>query len=67
MRNPFRKQDENVRPSTSINDSLGKDDSNKSIDVKEKEPVEYQLSGELEPIAYNCVDSHPVSPLYNFL
>ncbi|KAI6817829.1 hypothetical protein KC342_g14805, partial [Hortaea werneckii] len=46
MRNPFRKQDENVKPAT--NDQRPQDTTTtpKEIDIsaKEKEPVEYKLS-----------------------
>ena len=51
MRNPFRKNDENARPPPTIN-GLDKAPSTSSVnkfDVasdKEKEPVEYKLSGE---------------------
>lgn len=47
IRNPFRKQDENVRPATAIPTSNGdKFGSSRSLDLtKEKEPAEYKLSG----------------------
>ena len=45
IRNPFRKQDENVRPATAIVTS-DKPASSRSLDLtKEKEPAEYKLSG----------------------
>lgn len=46
MRNPFRKQDENVRPVTA-NGDLEKNDHRppQAIDIKEKQPTEYKLSG----------------------
>jgi hypothetical protein len=43
MRNPFRKQDENVRPVTEENVTPYE---TKVIDVDSKSTVEYQLSGE---------------------
>jgi hypothetical protein len=43
LRNPFRKQDENVRPSS---DEVVTGYETKIIDVDSKNPVEYQLSGE---------------------
>jgi len=50
IRNPFRKQDENVRPTLVTNGSNAKVNENangKPIDVpKEKESAEYKLSGE---------------------
>jgi hypothetical protein len=51
LRNPFRKQDENIRISNSINgtDAKGNGTSNaKPVDVADqaKEPTEYKLSGE---------------------
>lgn len=51
MRNPFRKQDENVRPLSSGIDRRPNGTPTKPIDVKEKAPVEYQLSGELAVIS----------------
>lgn len=49
MRNPFRKQDENARPG-----SQGKpaNVTTQPIDVQQKAPVEYKLSGAL--------DQHPL-------
>jgi len=44
MRNPFRKQDENVRPYTSGVDRRPNGTPTKPISVQEKVPVEYQLS-----------------------
>lgn len=50
MRNPFRKQDENARPSTAINgieQKVNGTSSPKPIDIpQEKEPAEYKLSGQ---------------------
>ena len=43
MRNPFRKQDENVRPVTA---DIVTPYETKVIDVDSKSTVEYQLSGE---------------------
>ena len=47
IRNPFRKQDENVRPATAISNSNGeKPVSTGAIDLaKEKDTPEYKLSG----------------------
>ena len=45
IRNPFRKQDENIRPVTGAVDKLPNGTLTRPIDIKEKEPVEYQLSG----------------------
>lgn len=49
MRNPFRKQDENLRPSTAINgveQKVNGTPTAKPIDIRaEKEPAEYKLSG----------------------
>lgn len=47
IKNPFRKQDENARPSPTPLPNGEKKDENgaKSIDVDSKEPVEYKLSG----------------------
>ena len=46
IRNPFRRQDENLRPiNTAIDTRQAGSKSRESIDVKEKAPVEYQLSG----------------------
>lgn len=49
VRNPFRKQDENARPGASPHQPGEKlvDGINgtKPIDIKEKEPAEYKLSG----------------------
>lgn len=42
MRNPFKKQDENVRPTHTVYEGQ----SISAIDIKEKNPVEYKLSGE---------------------
>lgn len=46
IRNPFRKQDENVRPVTA-HDNLEKAERKplQAIDIKEKQPTEYKLSG----------------------
>ncbi|KAK4547486.1 hypothetical protein LTR36_001143 [Oleoguttula mirabilis] len=49
IRNPFRKQDENVRPAATLNGIEHKGNGNgtppvKPIDIKEKEPAEYKLS-----------------------
>ncbi|KAI6924837.1 hypothetical protein KC355_g16880, partial [Hortaea werneckii] len=46
MRNPFRKQDENVKPATNDQRLQGTATAPKEIDIsaKEKEPVEYKLS-----------------------
>lgn len=47
MRNLFRKQDENARPVTA-SDNLDKTDRAappQAIDIKEKQPTEYKLSG----------------------
>lgn len=52
IRNPFRKQDENVRPTSTINgveqkvNGNGADGTNPSS-IREKEPAEYKLSGML--------------------
>lgn len=52
MRNPFRKQDENVRPAlaTTLLDRKSNDGTHHShpIDIKEP-PVEYKLSGMSPP------------------
>ena len=50
IRNPFRKQDENVRPATATNNGAEHNKFNgtvstKPVDIREKEPTEYQLSG----------------------
>lgn len=48
VRNPFRKQDENARP-TIVSGGGGGDNvdvvASKPIDIGEKEPAEYKLSG----------------------
>ena len=44
MRNPFRKQDENVRPATSGVDKPN-GTASKPISINEKESGEYKLSG----------------------
>lgn len=51
MRNPFRKQDENVKPATNDQRLQGTATAPKEIDIgaKEKEPVEYKLSGKPMP------------------
>lgn len=47
MRNPFRKQDENARPTTAGAERQANGETTKAIDIKEKQqPVEYKLSGE---------------------
>jgi hypothetical protein len=48
MRNPFRKQDENVRPVTT---EIVTPYETKVIDVDSKSTVEYQLSGESQTSA----------------
>ena len=45
MRNPFRKQDENLRPATSGVDKDANGATTKPLDIKKSEPVEYKLSG----------------------
>jgi len=48
IRNPFRKQDENVRPATAVNGVEQKTPgvlAAKPIDIREKEQAEYKLSG----------------------
>lgn len=50
MRNPFKKNDENVRPPLTVN-GVNKAPSTNSVnrvDVNEKQPTEYKLSGKLE-------------------
>lgn len=49
IKNPFRKQDENVRPAPTplANDKpTSSSSSTKQFDVDTKKPVEYKLSGE---------------------
>ncbi|WPG99565.1 Hypothetical protein R9X50_00238200 [Acrodontium crateriforme] len=43
IRNPFRKQDENIRPTTAAS-QLSDGAASKPVSIAEKEPVEYQLS-----------------------
>jgi hypothetical protein len=45
VRNPFKKQDENVRPTAALNGIEQSVNGSKPIETKEKEPVEYKLSG----------------------
>lgn len=45
MRNPFRKQDENTRPVVAGAERQANDTTTKAIDIKEKQPAEYKLSG----------------------
>ena len=47
VRNPFRKQDENIRPVTSGLDKTSNGTPTQPVAIKEKEPAEYKLSGEL--------------------
>ncbi|KAK5123103.1 hypothetical protein LTR85_003301 [Meristemomyces frigidus] len=47
IRNPFRRQDENIRPTAALNGVEPKINGTppvKAIDIKEKEPAEYKLS-----------------------
>ncbi len=45
MRNPFRKQDENVRPATYGAERGVNGAAPEPIDIKEREATEYKLSG----------------------
>jgi hypothetical protein len=46
MRNPFRKQDENVRPTSGVVEKTSNNTAPpKSIDLAEKQAAEYKLSG----------------------
>jgi hypothetical protein len=47
IRNPFRRQDENVRPATSVAEKTSNATTAppKSIDLAEKQNTEYKLSG----------------------
>jgi hypothetical protein len=45
MRNPFRKQDENARPTSGIVEKTSNNAPPKSIDLAEKQAAEYKLSG----------------------
>ena len=57
IRNPFRRQDENVRPSTATNGGDHKFNgtvSAKPVDIGEKQPTEYQLSGMMPPNTTWC-------------
>jgi hypothetical protein len=47
MRNPFRKQDENARPTSGIFEKTSNNTAAppKSIDLAEKQAAEYKLSG----------------------
>lgn len=45
IRNPFRKQDENVRPTAAVGEN-GEKNGSKTSEIKERDPVEYKLSGE---------------------
>ena len=58
MRNPFRKQDENARPLTASG-NLEKSDrgASQAIDIKEKQPAEYKLSGMRRQIHERLADS----------
>lgn len=52
IRNPFRRQDENVRPTAALTGIEQKGHATppvKPVDIKEKEPAEYKLSGTLHP------------------
>ncbi len=53
MRNPFRKQDENLRPATSGLDKFANGSPTKAIDIKEREPAEYKLSGKSSTSKYD--------------
>ena len=57
IRNPFRKQDENARPTIITSNDAQKTTGTspvKAADIKEeqKQPVEYQLSGTQYPHTY---------------
>lgn len=46
IRNPFRKQDENARPQTTLNGVEKTNGASKSVEpINIKEPAEYKLSG----------------------
>lgn len=46
IKNPFRKQDENVRPQvTQVNSDKKEANGVKQIDIDNKQPTEYKLSG----------------------
>jgi hypothetical protein len=48
IRNPFRRQDENARPATSVAEKPSNATAPpKSIDLAEKQNTEYKLSGRL--------------------
>ena len=50
IRNPFKKNDENVRPPPTVNGAEkppNSSNSSQQFNVNDKEPVEYKLSGEL--------------------
>lgn len=60
IRNPFRKQDENARPTSGVVERTTTDNNNaappKSIDLGEKQTTEYKLSGRLHRA--NAIPAH---------
>lgn len=57
MRNPFRKQDENLRPAAGGLDKNVNGTAPKSISVRESDSVEYQLSGKSPTLLYDVLPS----------
>ena len=55
MRNPFRKQDENLRPATSGVDKSVNGTATQPISIKKEEPAEYKLSGMSNSAKRRCI------------